>query len=100
MEIWIGLAIAAVLAGLGLTVYALLRLLAGLRRAEQQGQRRDGGESLLLETKLRDPAASQSDIVTPLPQAIRSQGKTPNEITLGDLEPLLYATFWLTTHPV
>src|SRR6266566_8938041 len=75
MEIWIGLAIVALLAGLGLTVYALLRLLAGLRRAEQQRQLRNGGESLLLETKLRELAASQSEIAGRFSQAIESQAR-------------------------
>ena len=88
MEIWIGLAIAAVLVGLGLTVYALLRLLAGLRRAEQQGQRRDGGESLLLETKLRELAASQSEIIGRFSQAIESQAKSQSELQRAVAERL------------
>ena len=88
MEIWIGLAIVAVLAGLGLTVYALLRLLAGLRRAEQQRQLRDGGESLLLETKLRELAASQSEIAGRFSQAIESQAKSQSELQRAVAERL------------
>ena len=88
MEIWIGLAIAAVLAGLGLTAYALLRLLAGLRHAEQQRQLREGGESLLLEAKLRDLAASQSEIVGRFSQAIESQAKSQSELQRAVAERL------------
>src|SRR5258706_11904170 len=88
MEIWIGLAIAAVLAGLGLTVTALLRLLAGLRRAEQQRQLGDGGESLLLETKLRELTASQSEIAGRFSQAIESQAKSQSELQRAVAERL------------
>jgi DNA recombination protein RmuC len=80
MEIWMGLAIAAVLAGLGLTVYAWVRLSASLRSAEWKRQVRDGGESLFLETKLRDLAASQSEIAGRFSQAIESQAKSYSEL--------------------
>jgi DNA recombination protein RmuC len=88
MEIWIGLAIAAVLAGLGLTVYALVRLSAGLRSAERQRQVREGSESLLLETKLRDLAASQSEIAGRFSQAIESQARSQSELQRAVAERL------------
>ena len=88
MEIWIGLAIAAVLAGLGLTVYALLRLLAGLRSTEQQRSIREGGESLVWETKLRELTASQSEIAGRFSQAIESQAKSHSELQRAVAERL------------
>src|SRR5882672_12384080 len=88
MEIWIGLAIAAVLAGLGLTVTALMRVSVGLRSAERQRQIREGGESLFLETKLRDLAASQSEIAGRFSQAIESQAKSHSELQRAVAERL------------
>src|SRR6267154_534325 len=88
MEIWIGLAIAAVLAGLSLTVYALVRLSAGLRGAERQRQMREGSESLFLETKLRDLAAAQSEIAGRFSQAIESQAKSQSELQRAVAERL------------
>src|SRR5258705_1573465 len=88
MEIWIGLAILAVVVGLGLTGYALMRVRAGLRNAERQRQIREGGESLLLETKLRDLAASQSEIAGRFSQAIESQAKSHSELQRAVAERL------------
>src|SRR6266699_948633 len=88
MEIWIGVAILAVLAGLSLTVYALVRVSAGLRSAERQRQLREGGESLVWETKLRDLAASQSEIVGRFSQAIESQAKSQSELQRAVAERL------------
>src|SRR6266545_2859841 len=76
MGIWIGLAILAVLAGLSLTGFALVRVGSGLRSAERQRQMREGSESLFLETKLRDLAASQSEIAGRFSQAIESQARS------------------------
>ncbi len=88
MEIWIGLAILAVLTGLGLTVYALVRVGASLRSAERQRQMREGSESLFLETKLRDLAASQSEIAGRFSQAIESQAKSQSELQRAVAERL------------
>ena len=88
MEIWIGLTIVAVLAGLGLTVYALVRVSAGLRSAERQRQMREGSEGLLLETKLRDLAASQSEIAGRFSQAIESQARSQSELQRAVAERL------------
>jgi DNA recombination protein RmuC len=84
MEIWVGLAIVAVLAGLGLTVFALVRVSAGLRSA----QVREGSESLFLETKLRDLAASQSEIAGRFSQAIESQARSQSELQRAVAERL------------
>ena len=88
MEIWIGLAILAVLAGLGLTVFALVRVSASLRSAERQRQMREGSESLFLETKLRDLAASQSEIAGRFSQAIESQARSQSELQRAVAERL------------
>jgi len=88
MEIWIGLAILAVLAGLSLTVYALVRVSAGLRNTERQRQVREGSESLFLETKLRDLAAAQSEIAGRFSQAIESQAKSQSELQRAVAERL------------
>jgi DNA recombination protein RmuC len=88
MQIWMGLAIAAVLVGLGLTAYAMMRLSVSLRDAERQRQTRDGGQSLLLETKLRDLAAAQSEIAGRFSQAIESQAKSQSELQRAVAERL------------
>ncbi|MEA2824607.1 MAG: recombination protein RmuC, partial [Alphaproteobacteria bacterium] len=88
MEIWIGVAILAVLAGLGLTVCALVRVSAGLRNTERQRQVREGSESLFLETKLRDLAAAQSEIAGRFSQAIESQAKSQSELQRAVAERL------------
>ena len=89
MEIWVsGVAVAAVLVGLALTVYTLARLSTALRRAEQQRQIEDGGESLLLETKLRDLSAAQSEIAGRFSQAIESQAKGQSELQRAVAERL------------
>ena len=89
MQIWIAaLAIAAVLLGLALTAYALVRLNGALRQAEQQRQTREGGESLLLETKLRELAAAQSEIAGRFSQAIESQAKGQSDLQRAVAERL------------
>src|SRR5882672_5192415 len=88
MEIGIGLAILAVLAGLGLAIFAVVRVGASLRGAERQRQMREGSESLFLETKLRDLAASQSEIAGRFSQAIESQAKSQSEVQRAVAERL------------
>jgi DNA recombination protein RmuC len=77
---FVGLAIVAVLAGLGLTVYALLKVSGTLKRWESDRERREGGESLLLEAKLSQLAAAQSEIAGRFSQAIESQAKNQGEL--------------------
>ena len=75
MEISIpSIAIFAILVGLALTAYALARLGTALRNIEQRRQIREGSENLL-ETKLRDLAAAQSEIAGRFLQTIQSQGE-------------------------
>jgi DNA anti-recombination protein RmuC len=89
MEIWVsGVAAAAVLAGLALTVYALARLGSVLRNAEQQRQVRDGSDSVLLEAKLRELAAAQNEIAGRFSQAIESQAKSQGELQRSVAERL------------
>src|SRR3982074_3890294 len=88
MEMWIGLAIFAVLVGLAGTPYPLVRVSAGLRSAERERQMREGSESLFLETKLRDLAASQSEIAGRFSQAIESQAKSQSELQRAVAERL------------
>jgi DNA recombination protein RmuC len=80
MEIWFSGVAIVVLAGLALMGYALARVGSALRSAEQQRQARDGGESLLLEAKLRDLAAAQNEIAGRFSQAIESQAKAQSEL--------------------
>jgi len=89
MEIWISaLAIVAVLIGLGLTAYALARVGAALRHTEQQRQAKDGGETLLLDSKLRELAAAQNEIAGRFSQAIESQAKSQSELQRAVAERL------------
>jgi DNA recombination protein RmuC len=89
MGIWIFvLAVVAVLAGLGLTAYAVARVGAALSKAEQQRQAKDGSESLLLESKLRELAAAQNEIAGRFSQAIESQAKGQSELSRAVAERL------------
>ena len=87
MVIWILLAaVAAVLAGLGATAYALSRVTASLRETRQQQQAREVTETALLEAKLRELAAAQNEIAGRFKQAIESQGQGQTDLqrTLAD----------------
>ncbi|HXJ01366.1 MAG TPA: DNA recombination protein RmuC [Micropepsaceae bacterium] len=89
MDIWISvLAIVAVLIGLGLTAYALIRVGAALRHAEQQRQTKDGGDTLLLDSKLRELAAAQNEIAGRFSQAIESQARSQSELSRAVAERL------------
>jgi uncharacterized protein HemX len=82
MESWIsGLAAIAVLIGLGVTAYAVARVGVALKQAEQQRQAKDGGESLLLDSKLRELAAAQNAIAGRFSQAIESQAKSQSDLS-------------------
>jgi DNA recombination protein RmuC len=89
MGTWIsGLAVIAVLAGLALTAYALVRVSTALRQAERQREMKNSGESLLLEAKLRELAAAQSEIAGRFSQAIESQAKGQSELQRAVAERL------------
>ena len=81
-------AIVAVLAGLGFAVYALLRVSAAVGQSERERQTRDSGESLVLETKLRELAAAQNEIAGRFSQAIESQAKSQSELQKSVAERL------------
>jgi DNA recombination protein RmuC len=68
--------------------YAVTRLAAAMRSAEQQRQTRDGGEALLLEAKLRELAAAQNEIAGRFSQAIESQAKGQSELQRAMAERL------------
>jgi DNA recombination protein RmuC len=89
MMVWISvLAIVAVLSGLGLTAYAVARVATALRNVEQQRQSKDGGEALMLDSKLRELAAAQSEIAGRFSQAIESQAKSQSELQRAVAERL------------
>src|SRR6185295_19266594 len=78
MQSWMILsAVAAILAGIGLTIYSLLRV---LRQLESQRQVQTGSEALLLESKLRELAAAQNEIAGRFSQAIESQSKSQSDL--------------------
>jgi DNA recombination protein RmuC len=79
---------AAVLAGLLLAVFAVLRVEGSLRRAEAARVAREGGETALLESKLRDLAAAQSEIAGRFSQAIESQGQSQSALQRAVAERL------------
>jgi DNA recombination protein RmuC len=54
--------VVALAVGLGLTLYALLKVSVALKRAEAERQSRDSTEGALVDAKLRDFAAAQSEI--------------------------------------
>jgi DNA recombination protein RmuC len=83
MDIWIGAAALALLAGMGLVVFALMGVSGALKTAEER-ERKAGTEAALLELKLRDLAAAQSAVEGRVAQASDSQAKT-----LGELQRLL-----------
>jgi DNA recombination protein RmuC len=87
--VWISvLAIVAVLSGLGLTAYAVARVATALRNVEQQRQSKDGSEALMLDSKLRELAAAQSEIAGRFSQAIESQAKSQSELQRAVAERL------------
>ncbi|HEX3484359.1 MAG TPA: DNA recombination protein RmuC [Micropepsaceae bacterium] len=89
MMVWISvLAIVAVLSGLGLTAYAVARVATALRNVEQQRQSKDGSEALMLDSKLRELAAAQSEIAGRFSQAIESQAKSQSELQRAVAERL------------
>ncbi len=89
MMIWVFLvAIAAVLAGLGFTVYAVSRMGATLNHSQQQGQVRDGAEAALLDAKLRELTAAQNEIAGRFSHVIESQIKSQSDLQRAVAERL------------
>jgi len=69
-------AVAAILAGLGLVIYALFRVL----RHFESGKQAEAVSDTLLENKLRELAAAQSEIAGRFSQAIESQSKSQSDL--------------------
>ena len=89
MVMWILLVVvAAVLIGLGLTVFTMSRLGSTLREASQKQQVREGTESALLEAKLRELAAAQNEIAGRFSHVIESQVKSQSELQRAVAERL------------
>ena len=81
-------ALVAVLVGAGLTIFALLRVASALRLAESERKLKEGGESLLLEAKLRELSAAQNEIAGRFSQAIESQSKSQSDLQRAVAERL------------
>jgi len=75
------IAVFAIFAGLGLTIYSLFRVSSTLRLADAQRQLQAGNETLLLEARLRELAAAQSEIAGRFSQAIESQSKSQSDLS-------------------
>lgn len=89
MESWIAILSAlAVLIGLGLAVFALIRVEGSVRRAETERAVREGGDAALLDSKLRELAAAQNEIVGRFSQAIESQSQSQSALQRAVAERL------------
>jgi DNA recombination protein RmuC len=81
-------AVACVIVGIVLTVYALFRVGNALRQAEAGKALRENGETLLLETRLRELAAAQNEIAGRFSQAIESQSRSQGDLQRAVAERL------------
>jgi DNA recombination protein RmuC len=81
-------ALVCVIVGIGLTIYALFRVGNALRQAENGKALRETGEMLLLDTRLRELAAAQSEIAGRFSQAIESQSRSQNDLQRAVAERL------------
>ena len=89
MVMWILVAaVVAVLIGLGAAVYTVSRLGSTLSNANQQQQAREGAEAALLEAKLRELHAAQTEFAGRFSQAIDSQTKGQFELQRAVAERL------------
>lgn len=82
------LAVLCVIVGIALTVYALIRVANALRQAETGKALRESGETLLLETRLRELAAAQNEIAGRFSQAIESQSRSQGDLQRAVAERL------------
>jgi DNA recombination protein RmuC len=90
MSTWIAILFAlAVLGGMALVLIALMRVNAALTRAQTHRQAQEnGGDAAVLESKLRDLAAAQSEIAGRFSQAIESQAKSQSDLQRAVAERL------------
>src|SRR5215472_6276135 len=89
MVVWILLvAVLAVLIGVAVTAFTMSRLGSSFREASRQQQARDGTEAALVEAKLRELAAAQSEIAGRFREAIDTQAKSQSELQRSVAERL------------
>ena len=81
-------AVVCVIVGIALTVYALFRVGNALRQAESGKALRESSETLLLDTRLRELAAAQSEIAGRFSQAIESQSRSQTDLQRAVAERL------------
>ena len=81
-------AIVCVIVGIALTVYALFRVGSALRQAEGGKAVREDSEMLLLDTRLRELTAAQSEIAGRFSQAIESQSRSQTDLQRAVAERL------------
>jgi len=81
-------AIVCVIVGIALTVYALFRVGSALRQAESGKAVREDSETLLLDTRLRELTAAQSEIAGRFSQAIESQSRSQTDLQRAVAERL------------
>jgi len=81
-------AVVCVVVGIGLTVYALFRVGSALRQAESGKALREGSETLLLDTRLRELTAAQSEIAGRFSQAIETQSRSQTDLQRAVAERL------------
>ena len=74
------LAVTGVIVGIALTIYALFRVGNALQQAEAVKGARESNETLLLEARLRELAAAQSEIAGRFTQAIESQSRSQSDL--------------------
>src|SRR5262245_34560682 len=74
------LAVASVIVGIALTIYALIRVGNALQQGEAVKAARESSETLLLEARLRELAAAQSEIAGRFTQAIESQSRSQSDL--------------------
>src|SRR5688572_24042431 len=81
-------AVACVIVGIALTVYALFRVANALRHAEGDKALRETTETMLLEARLRELAAAQNEIAGRFSQAIESQSRSQGDLQRAMAERL------------
>ena len=74
------LAVVSVVVGIALTIFALFRVGNALQQAEAVKGARESNETLLLEARLRELAAAQSEIAGRFTQAIESQSRSQSDL--------------------
>lgn len=82
------LAVVSVIVGIGLTIYALFRVGNALSQAEAGKAIRESSETILLEARLRELAAAQSEIAGRFSQAIESQSRSQGDLQRAMAERL------------